>query len=121
MASAQSLENPPINQVQFKDQTENQHIKDLAKNIGQATNGLVDPNSIVPVINQNPLPQFDQPMPALTENSKNEDSKADPEILDMMEGMQGKPRNAKASSFLKSKLEWMKKKFGPNVGLNNKG
>lgn len=120
MVSAPSNETPVVPDVQFTDQTENQHIQEVAKHVGMATKEPVDPNNLVPIINQNPLPQFDQPVSVQIENPKVEDSNAGSEILDFMEGMQGKPRNAKASSFLKSKLEWMKKKFGLNVNLVKK-
>ncbi len=110
----------PISDVQFTDQTEKQHVQEVAKHVGMATNALVDPNNLTPIINQNPLPQFTQPV-LVEETTSSNNNQPDSGITGLMEGMQGKPRNAPASSFLKSKLEWMKKKFGPNVGLVKKG
>lgn len=87
-------------QITYTDGREKDHLEKIAKHVGEATGDQVAAQELEPVKNKNPL--------------------NDSEIVDLMEGLQGKPRTAKASDFLKDKLNWLKKKHGSGVKLIKK-
>lgn len=87
-------------QIIYTDEQDKNHLDQIARHTGEATNSQVLPQDLKPVRNKNPL--------------------NDSEIVDLMEGLQGKPRTAKASDFLKDKLNWLRKKHGLQVKLVKK-
>lgn len=86
-------------QITTTDSQEKDHLEKIAKHVGEATDSQVLPQDLKPANNKNPLLE---------------------EAADLMEGLQGKPRMAKASDFLKDKLNWLKKKHGSGVKLIKK-
>ncbi|MBI2022382.1 hypothetical protein HYS97_00840 [Candidatus Daviesbacteria bacterium] len=123
---AQPVQSPPVPaaspvQMQHTEEVEKQHINQIATQLQNATNNNIDPSSLVPAASKNPLPQFEHP---LTQVDKKQPEPAksfnDSELMDVMEGLQGKPRTAPAANFLKDKVAWMKKKFGEGVQLVKK-
>lgn len=96
-------------QITYTDGREKNHLDQIAKNVSEATGSEVTSKDVEPIKNQHPLPQFIHPVSEKLE-----------EAADLMEGLQGKPRTAKASDFLKDKLNWLKKKHGSGIKLIKK-
>lgn len=92
--------NQEKSQIIYTDEQDKNHLDQIARHTGEATDSQVTAQELQPVKNKNPL--------------------NDSEIADLMEGLQGKPRTAKASDFLKDKLNWLKKKHGSGVKLIKK-
>lgn len=99
------------NQIRLTEDEEKKHIYELTQKLTEATNQQVHPHEVIPIKNQHPLPQFEHPL-ALQPGDKDVSKTPDHGILGVIEGLQGKPRTANAIDFLKSKLSWMKKKYG---------
>ena len=99
---------------------EKHHLKQIAQHLTEATNNQVLPANLVPTKNINPLPQFDHPVEQKTASSPQQKETMEEEVMDVVEGLQGKPRTGRAIDFLKDKLLWMRKKHGNDVKLTHK-
>lgn len=104
------------NQITLTESKEKEHIKELSGQISQAIKEPVQPEELIPIKNQSPLPQFEHPLAVKPEEVR-QVVEPNNEFLDIVEGWQGKPRTANAIDFLKDKLAWMKKKHGSGVTL----
>lgn len=102
-----SSQNKP--QIIYTDSMDKDHLNKIAREVEEATGNQTPTQQVEPIRNKLPLPQFIHPVSEKLE-----------ETADLIEGLQGKPRTAKALDFLKDKLNWMKKKYGRDVSLKKK-
>lgn len=100
---------PAPDPIVYTDSIDDSHTQTIADQLSQALNQPVDPRDVKPAVDQPPtladvdeLEQREQP---------------EPEVIDLMRGLQGKPRTAKARELLEAKKQMLEKKYGRQVEL----
>lgn len=118
------IKSAPRAQVAYTDDAANQHLNQINQNVAQVTGTPQSISQVVPPVDQQPLNDLSEyglgNQIAPSDPDKNitpGHSDITPQIDEVINGMQGRPRSTQATNFLKEKLKWLSKKTGQSVTL----
>ncbi len=113
-------------QVVYTDDHHTQAVNNISQNLTQATGQPVPATQVIPPAEQHPVADLSSyGLGAGGQTDVDQDGipdSVDPnigpsDVDNFVQGIQGKPRHAKAVTFLSEKMKWLKKKTGKEVTL----
>lgn len=106
------LKQTALDPVIYTDDVDDTHAQTIADQLSQALRRPIDPSDVKPAANQ-PLTLADQ-------QEVDQEDQPEPEVVDLMRGLQGKPRTAPAQKLLQEKKRMLEKKYGREINLITK-
>lgn len=102
------------------DQVASQHLGAIADSTTQATGNQTEVQDIQPQTDQHPLQGVTQSIVNISDPALEKIPDNESELVDIMKGLQGKPRTGNALDFLKEKMQLLESKSGGKVSLIKK-
>lgn len=102
------------------DQVAKQHLSQIADLTTSETGNPTAINDVQPAFEQHPLQGVAQSIVNISDPTLGRTDENESEVVDIIKGLQGKPRTGQAIDFLKQKMQLLALKTGQKVSLTKR-